>query len=220
MTNKKLILGLTLMVCLGACKERVSGPKSTTALPEHPIFKPLPANASPHLKELIDGAVVQAGVTTGYDPSYVKLDYPLGDVPKETGVCSDVLVRAFRNAGVDLQKEVHEDMARAWSEYPRKWGLSSPDANIDHRRVLNLMTYFARAGKSLPVSGNQDEYLPGDVVMVGFGPWARSHWHGYELLVGIRKALPGNSQYRRRCESGRRAVCLEDHWSLPVLPVE
>ena len=169
MTNKKLILGLTLMVCLGGCKERVSGPKSTTALPEHPIFKPLPANASPHLKELIDGAVVQAGVTTGYDPSYVKLDYPLGDVPKETGVCSDVLVRAFRNAGVDLQKEVHEDMARAWSEYPRKWGLSSPDANIDHRRVLNLMTYFARAGKSLPVSGNQDEYLPGDVVAWDLG---------------------------------------------------
>ena len=80
MNNKKLILGLTLLLCLGGCKQRVSGPKSTAALPEHPIFKPLPANASPHLKELIDGAISQAGVTTGYDPSYVKLDYPLGDL--------------------------------------------------------------------------------------------------------------------------------------------
>ncbi len=169
MTNRKLILGLTLLLCLGGCKQRTSRPQSATALPEHPIFKPLPTNASPHLKELIDGAIGQAGVTTGYDPSYVKLDYPLGDVPKETGVCSDVVVRAFRNAGVDLQKEVHEDMGRAWPEYPRKWGTSSPDANIDHRRVLNLMTYFARQGKSLPVSGNKDEYLPGDVVAWDLG---------------------------------------------------
>jgi uncharacterized protein YijF (DUF1287 family) len=108
-------------------------------------------------------------VTTGYDPSYVKLDYPLGDVPKETGVCSDVVVRAFRSAGVDLQKEVHEDMARAWSEYPKKWGTSAPDANIDHRRVLNLMTYFARQGKLLPVTGHADDYLPGDVVAWDLG---------------------------------------------------
>jgi uncharacterized protein YijF (DUF1287 family) len=170
MNDKKLILVLMLLTCLVAgCKQRVSLPKSATALPERPVYKPLPASASPNLKQLIAGATAQAGVTTGYDPSYVKLNYPLGDVPKETGVCSDVVVRAFRSAGVDLQKEVHEDMARAWSEYPRKWGTSAPDANIDHRRVLNLMTYFVRQGKSLPVTVHADDYLPGDVVAWDLG---------------------------------------------------
>ena len=72
----------------------------------------------------------------------------MGDVPITTGVCSDVLVRAFRKAGVDLQQEVHEDMKRAWDEYPKRWGLSEPDANIDHRRVLNLMKYFERGRAS------------------------------------------------------------------------
>jgi len=113
--------------------------------------------------------VAQAGVTTGYDPSYVKIDYPAGDVANETGVCSDVVVRAFRKAGIDLQKEVHEDMARAWSEYPKKWGAGGPDSNIDHRRVLNLMTYFNRQGKSVPISNNRDDYLPGDVVAWDLG---------------------------------------------------
>ena len=103
-------------------------------------------------------------VTTGYDPAYVGIDYPGGDVPLETGVCSDVVVRAFRKAGIDLQKEIHDDMARAWSVYPRKWGATRPDANIDHRRVLNLMTYFDRQGKTLPVTTDRDDYLPGDIV--------------------------------------------------------
>jgi uncharacterized protein YijF (DUF1287 family) len=93
---------------------------------------------------MLDGAIAQAGVTTGYDPSYVALDYPGGDVPEKTGVCSDVVVRAFRKAGIDLQKEVHEDMKAARSDYPNKW-----------------MTYFARRGKSLPIS---DDYQPGDIV--------------------------------------------------------
>jgi uncharacterized protein YijF (DUF1287 family) len=91
-------------------------------------------------------------------------DYPGGDVPLETGVCSDVVVQAFRKAGIDLQKEIHDDMGRAWSAYPKKWGASRPDPNIDHRRVLNLMTYLARWGKSLPVTTNRDDYLPGDIV--------------------------------------------------------
>lgn len=113
---------------------------------------------------MLDGAIAQAGVTTGYDPSYVALDYPGGDVPEKTGVCSDVVVRAFRKAGVDLQKQVHEDMKVARSEYPTKWGAIGPDRNIDHRRVLNLMTYFTRRGKSLPVSNSAMDYQPGDVL--------------------------------------------------------
>jgi len=94
----------------------------------------------------------------------VKIDYPNGDVPAETGVCSDVVVRAFRKTGLDLQKEVHEDMTRAWAEYPRKWGAKGTDSNIDHRRVLNLMTWLNRQGKSLPVTQDRADYLPGDVV--------------------------------------------------------
>jgi uncharacterized protein YijF (DUF1287 family) len=126
--------------------------------------KPLPAEASAQLKQLIAGAVAQSEVTTGYDPAYVGLDYPNGDVAPETGVCSDVVVRAFRKAGIDLQKEVHEDMKVAWAEYPKKWGAAGTDSNIDHRRVLNLNTYFERHRKSLPISMNRADYLPGDIV--------------------------------------------------------
>lgn len=113
---------------------------------------------------MLDGAIAQAGVTTEYDPAYVALDYPGGDVPEKTGVCSDVVVRAFRKAGIDLQKEVHEDMKRARSAYPTKWGANAPDKNIDHRRVLNLMTYFTRQGKSLSITSNAADYQPGDIV--------------------------------------------------------
>jgi len=113
---------------------------------------------------MLDGAIAQAGVTTGYDSSYVALEYPGGDVPEKTGVCSDVVVRAFRKAGIDLQKEVHEDMKGARAEYPTKWGAIAPDHNIDHRRVLNLMAYFTRRGKSLPISSSAAGYQPGDIV--------------------------------------------------------
>jgi len=113
---------------------------------------------------MLAGAIAQAGVTTSYDPSYVTLDYPGGDVPEKTGVCSDVVVRAFRKAGIDLQKEIHEDMTAARSDYPTKWGAIGPDSNIDHRRVLNLMAYFRRHGKSLPISNNPTDYQPGDIV--------------------------------------------------------
>lgn len=113
---------------------------------------------------LVQKARDQIGVTTGYDPSYRKLAYPGGDVPQETGVCSDVVVRAFRGLNVDLQKEVHEDMKVAFSEYPRNWGLSRPDRNIDHRRVPNLMTYFKRRGWSFLVKREAALFRPGDVI--------------------------------------------------------
>jgi uncharacterized protein YijF (DUF1287 family) len=102
----------------------------------------------------------QVGVTTVYDPAYVALRYPGGDLPRERGVCADVVVRALRDAlHVDLQRELHDDMRAHFAAYPRMWGLRAPDANIDHRRVPNLMTFFRRHGKS--VSG---AYEPGDVV--------------------------------------------------------
>ena len=158
---------LLLLICVlaaSSCQRPTYVIGSGPAVPPNPTVKPLPDNVSPQLKQMLDGAIAQAGVTTGYDPSYVALDYPGGDVPEKTGVCSDVVVRAFRKAGIDLQKEVHEDMKLARSEYPRKWGAIGPDRNIDHRRVLNLMTYFTRQGKSLPLSNSSTDYQPGDIV--------------------------------------------------------
>jgi len=100
-------------------------------------------------QKLADAARAQLGVTTGYDPNYTKLSYPGGDVPRSTGVCADVVIRAARDGlGLDLQKLVHEDMVKAFNAYParRVWGSREPDANIDHRRVLNLETYWTRTG--------------------------------------------------------------------------
>jgi uncharacterized protein YijF (DUF1287 family) len=114
---------------------------------------------------IVDAARNQIGVTTVYDPSYVRLDYPDGDVAIDRGVCTDVVVRALRDAlNMDLQKLIHEDMASAFSLYPKKWGLTKPDWNIDHRRVPNLRCYFERKGYSLPVTEEKDDYLPGDLV--------------------------------------------------------
>jgi uncharacterized protein YijF (DUF1287 family) len=169
MNNIRLVFLFLALVLAAGCQQRSYPRRVSEAVPPNPILKPLPPKASPLLKQLIDGAVAQAGVTTGYDASYVKIAYPAGDVATETGVCSDVVVRAFRKAGVDLQKQVHEDMVRAWSDYPKKWEASGPDTNIDHRRVLNLMTYFSRQGKSLAISSNRDDYLPGDVVAWDLG---------------------------------------------------
>ncbi len=118
---------------------------------------------------LVEKGREQIGVTTSYDPAYRKIAYPAGDVPRQTGVCSDVVVRAFRGLKIDLQKEVHEDMARAFDQYPRKWGLKQPDTNIDHRRVHNLMTYFKRKGWSLPLSTQSADFHAGDVVSWDLG---------------------------------------------------
>lgn len=119
---------------------------------------------SPEVRKVIESAREQLEVTTGYTQKYFSISYPNGDVPAETGACTDVVIRAFRNAGVDLQKEVHEDMKKHFASYPQKWGLRSTDTNIDHRRVPNLRKFFERKGKSLPVTPNQEDYRPGDVV--------------------------------------------------------
>jgi uncharacterized protein YijF (DUF1287 family) len=111
--------------------------------------------------QIADAAQSQVGVTRTYDPSYVRLTYPGGDVPPERGVCADVVVRAFRKVGVDLQVAVHEDMTRNFRSYPQLWNLRGPDRNIDHRRVPNLMKFFERRGKKLALEA---PYEPGDVV--------------------------------------------------------
>lgn len=119
---------------------------------------------SPEIRKVLESAVKQTETTTSYSQDYYTIAYPNGDVPKETGACTDVIIRAFRAASVDLQKEVHEDMRDNFTKYPAKWGLPAPDPNIDHRRVLNLQTFFDRRGKSLAVTENGADYQPGDVV--------------------------------------------------------
>ncbi len=119
---------------------------------------------------IVTAARQQIGVTKEYDPAYASMSYPGGDVPIHTGVCSDVVVRAIRKAGVDLQKEVHEDMRTNFSAYPQKWGLKKPDKNIDHRRVPNLMRYFERHQIVLEEKLKLKEtYAPGDIVAWDLG---------------------------------------------------
>lgn len=114
--------------------------------------------------KLVAAARSQVGVTLSYDPRYERLAYPNGDVPLARGVCTDVVIRAYRKLGADLQSLVHEDIKKAWSSYPKKWQLKKPDRNIDHRRVLNLEVFFERHGSKLADSSNPRDYKPGDVV--------------------------------------------------------
>ncbi|MEO6333951.1 MAG: DUF1287 domain-containing protein [Pyrinomonadaceae bacterium] len=116
------------------------------------------------MRSITESALRQTSTTTGYTQDYVVIPYPNGDVPSGTGACTDVVIRSFRAAGVDLQKELHEDMAAHFADYPQKWGLTKTDTNIDHRRVPNLQKYFDRQGKSLRITTNADDYRPGDVV--------------------------------------------------------
>jgi hypothetical protein len=124
----------------------------------------LAAHAEASVDVVVRGALAQVGVTRGYDPAYRSIPYPNGDVPIQSGVCTDVVIRAFRRAGLDLQKLVHEDMRANFKAYPRNWGLTRPDRNIDHRRVPNLATFFRRQGRALPVTRRGADYRPGDVI--------------------------------------------------------
>jgi len=135
-------------------------------------FNRLSAMAQVHLPEpepwslkLVHAAEGQIGQTVVYDPSYMRIGYPMGDIVRSHGVCTDVVIRAYRDAfGLDLQRLVHEDMAASFSAYPQDWGLKAPDASIDHRRVPNLATFFTRAGARLVVADQPGDFRPGDLV--------------------------------------------------------
>ena len=135
---------------------------TTTAVAESPHS---PRGLDPKFAQaLIQAAVAQTSTPVTYDGSYRRIPYPGGDVPANIGVCTDLVVRAYRAVGVDLQVRVHEDMRAAFGSYPRLWGLSRPDPNIDHRRVPNLQAYFRRRGAQLSISRDASDYLPGDLV--------------------------------------------------------
>jgi len=119
--------------------------------------------------KLSDAALGLTKQKVVYDPAYFTISYPNGDVPADKGVCTDVVIRAYRKVGIDLQKEVHEDMTANFNKYPKKWGLKHSNTSIDHRRVPNLMVFFARHGKIKPITDKPDDYLPGDIVCWNLG---------------------------------------------------
>lgn len=143
-----------------------------TASPAFPQVAPeLSHPQRQFLDKLVAAAVERTHHTVRYDPAYVRIPYPDGDVPADTGVCTDEIIRIYRAVGVDLQKEVHEDMLHNFSIYPdhRLWHLDHTDTNIDHRRVPNLMTFFARKGEVLPITAQAKDYSPGDLVTWDLG---------------------------------------------------
>ena len=152
---------LTLMAIalLAGCRPQPNG--SEASLPPQAANEAAPQVIPP---ALVAAARAQIGVTTRYDPAYFSLTYPNGDPPLDRGVCTDVVIRALRMQGVDLQQRVHEDMRGDFAAYPQLWGLSRTDRNIDHRRVPNQMRWFQRQGWELPISTVADDYAAGDIV--------------------------------------------------------
>jgi uncharacterized protein YijF (DUF1287 family) len=136
------------------------------------------ASRQSFLRQFAAAALDRTQHAVRYDPAYVHLAYPGGDVPAGTGVCTDEVIRAYRAVGIDLQREVHEDMAANFSAYPGKCGRQEPDPNIDHRRVPNLMVFFSRKGESLPISDQADDYMPGDLVTWDLGRGLTHIWNG------------------------------------------
>ncbi|MFC3195247.1 DUF1287 domain-containing protein [Marinicella sediminis] len=126
-------------------------------------------------QSLVSAAKERLNHVVIYDGSYQQLDYPMGDVADSRGVCTDVIIRAYRQLGIDLQQRVHEDMQQHFSSYPDHWGLSQPDSNIDHRRVPNLEVFFARFGQTLPVTQSAGDYQPGDLVTWRLSGSGRPH---------------------------------------------
>lgn len=119
--------------------------------------------------QLSDEAIKLTSQLVEYDPSYFSMDYPNGDIPANKGVCTDVIIRAYRKLDIDLQKEVHEDMEENFEDYPDIWGLTKTDKNIDHRRVPNLMVFFSRHGEELIKSQQPEDYDVGDIVCWNLG---------------------------------------------------
>jgi uncharacterized protein len=151
-----------------------------------------PSSATTHQEEflgrLVAAAVERTRHAVTYDPGYVAIAYPGGDVPADSGVCSDEVIRAYRVLGIDLQKEVHEDIVKAFSTYPmERWQQSHPDRNIDHRRVPNLMVFFVRKGQDLPVTDRARDYQPGELVAWDLG---NGHLH-IGIVVNQKDALSG-----------------------------
>jgi uncharacterized protein len=163
------------------------------------------------LRRLVSAALERTSHPVRYDSAYVRIPYPGGDVPAGTGVCTDEIIRSYRALGVDLQKEVHEDMEQNFSAYPGKgrWVLARPDSNIDHRRVPNLMVFFQRKGESLPITGFPTDYNPGDLVTYDLG--------GNVPHIGIvvdRRGPSGRYMIVHNIGQGPRMEDVLFHWKI------
>jgi len=159
-------------------------------------------------KTLVTSAVEQTRQTLFYDPSYVKIPYPGGDVSIDRGVCSDVIIRCFRKVGIDLQKDVHEDMKCSFQAYPKKWGLNKTDTNIDHRRVYNLMCFFSRNNKNIPID-SADRFLPGDIVA-----WRLDNGHPHIGLVTDQTTVSGTPLMVHNIGLGARLEDVLHEWKI------
>ena len=147
-----------MLLMLTACRDET--PVAVDATPSAATATDAPSVSPP----LVAAARAQIGVVRVYDPAYFSLPYPGGDVPADRGVCTDVVIRALRTQGLDLQQAIHEDMLTHFDLYPNRWGLSQPDRSIDHRRVSNQMRWFERHGWSQPAGHSADDFAPGDIV--------------------------------------------------------
>ncbi|MCD9095888.1 DUF1287 domain-containing protein [Luteimonas fraxinea] len=168
---------------------------------------------------LVDAARAQVGVTVRYDPAYVRLSYPGGDVPEDRGVCTDVIVRAMRTQGLDLQRAIHEDMRTAFATYPNDWGARAPDRNIDHRRVPNHMRWFERQGWQRAIGEKPADFRPGDIVA-----WRLRNGLLHIGIVSDRRSAAGTPLILHNIARGTREQdLLFDHTIIghyrPTLPL-
>jgi uncharacterized protein YijF (DUF1287 family) len=176
--------GLVLPIVLSACA-------LGSAAPTQPVA---PASRQDFTRRLVAASIERTHHSVRYVSAYVRISYPGGDVPSDTGVCSDEIIRSYRTVGIDLQKEVHEDMQQNFAVYPnrRRWLLGHPDANIDHRRVSNLMDFFQRKGAALSITNRAEDYAPGDLVTwdlgrgvphIGIVVDQKDRWTGRYMIV-------------------------------------
>lgn len=176
-----------------------------------PCQSPLSNTHSDFIRRLVAAAIDRTHHPVRYDPSYVRIPYPGGDVPADTGVCTDEIIRSYRVVGVDLQREVHEDMTKNFSAYPGRWRwrLGRPDSNIDHRRVPNLRVFFERKGEKLPITNLAEDYKPGDLVTWDLG--------GGVPHIGIvvdRRATRGHDMIAHNIGQGPRIEDVLFKWKI------
>jgi uncharacterized protein YijF (DUF1287 family) len=188
----------------------------TLALAASPAI-PQTGNVQPRakqefLRQLASAAEERSHHVVRYDPAYVRIPYPGGDVPADTGVCTDEVIRAYRALGIDLQKEVHVDMEQNFSAYPRRWRWLSghPDANIDHRRVPNLMVFFGRKGEVLTIEQRSEDYAPGELVTWDLG----GDVPHIGIVVGQKSAASGRYMILHNIGQGPRIEDVLFHWKI------
>lgn len=160
--NWKISLSLIFIISFLSCSQ---GPPVT--------YIPRSDEPKGFVHALSEASLEQTRYMVRYDASYRRIDFPNGDVPANTGVCADVVVRSYRKLGIDLQKEMNDEMKSDFDAFPKKWGLKAPDTNIDHRRVPNLQVFFTRRGLVLPITKNAQDYQPGDIVT--WSVWGKPH---------------------------------------------